>query len=56
MPCQAVDKTHDQQFAEVMTGVAGPGIGNIIEGGEESFHVGLKLQRGCSPLKNPSIR
>lgn len=28
-------KSHDQQFADVMTGVAGPWIGDIIEGGEK---------------------
>jgi hypothetical protein len=29
-----------------MAGVAGPGIGHIIESGEEGFHVGIRLQRG----------
>ena len=50
-PCQAVDKTHDQQFAEVMTGIPGPRIGDIIEGGEKGFHVGFKLQRGVCPSR-----
>ncbi len=40
-------KTHDQQFAEVMTSIAGPWIGDIIKGGEEGFHVRFRLQRGC---------
>jgi hypothetical protein len=56
MPCQAADETDNQQFTKVMTGVAGPRIGDIFEGGEKGFHVGIKLLKGCSAFKNPSVR
>ena len=55
-PAEHRDKAHDQKFAKVMTRVVGPGIGDVIEGGEEDIHAGNGLQEGRSPLQNPSPR
>jgi len=40
------DKAHDKQFAKVVSRVVGPGIGDVIEGGEKDVHAGIGLQKG----------
>jgi|GEM_PF-4994841 len=39
------DKAHDKQFAKVVTRVVGPGIGDVVEGGEKDVHAGNGLQK-----------
>ena len=45
-PTKHRDKPHDQQFAKVMPRVVGPGVGDVIEGGEKEIHAGNGLQKG----------
>ena len=40
------NKAHDQQFAKVVTRAVGPGIGDVVEGGEKDVHAGNGLQKG----------
>ena len=63
-PAEHRDEAYDQQFAKVVTRVVGPGIGDVIEGGEEDIHVGNGLQKGdphprihpAQDRKTPRIR
>ena len=63
-PAEHRDEAYDQQFAKVVTRVVGPGIGDVMEGGEEDIHVGNGLQKGdphprihpAQDRKTPRIR
>ena len=45
-PAENCCEAHDQPFAKVVTRGVGPGIGDVIEGGEEAVHAGNRLQNG----------
>ena len=45
-PAEPCCKAHDQEFAKLVTRVAGSGIGDVIESGEENVHAGNGLQKG----------
>ena len=36
-PAEHCDESHDQKFAEVVAGIAGPWVGDVVEGGEEDL-------------------
>ena len=42
-PAEPGCETHDQQFAKHVTRGVGPGIRDVIEGGEEDVHAGNGL-------------